>query len=103
MSKMVLIEYTEDVNSHAGRADEDEKKFTIAKGTKRYVDAVSARKLTEGKGARARLVEDKSSRRGGRPPQTETADTSGDSDGDTTGPEQDGEASANSPAEGGAS
>lgn len=45
--KLVLIEYTENVESAAGRADEDEKKTTIEAGARRYVDAASAKVLVD--------------------------------------------------------
>lgn len=55
-TKLVLIEYTELVESAAGRADEDEKKSTIDVGTRRKVDAASAKALV--KRGVAKLVED---------------------------------------------
>lgn len=55
MSKMVLIEYTENHESFAGREDEDEKAFTVEEGTRRYVDAASAKSLE--KQGKAKLVE----------------------------------------------
>ncbi|MBU8819544.1 hypothetical protein KL864_27030 [Mycolicibacterium goodii] len=47
MSKLVLIEYTENVESVAGRADEDEKKAAFEPGTRRRVDAASAASLVK--------------------------------------------------------
>lgn len=43
--KLVLVEYVKAVESSAGRADEDAKKAIIEVGTKRYVDAASAKVL----------------------------------------------------------
>lgn len=48
-NKMVLVEYTEDVEANAGLVGEDDKAFTIEKGTKRYVDARSAESLVHKK------------------------------------------------------
>ena len=42
---MVLIEYTEDRDANAGLAGEDDKAFTIEKGTQRDGDPRSARSL----------------------------------------------------------
>ncbi|MCV7065605.1 hypothetical protein H7H51_07580 [Mycolicibacterium farcinogenes] len=55
--KLVLIEYTENVESAAGRADEDDKKATIEAGTRRYVDPASAKVLVD-KRKVAKLVAD---------------------------------------------
>lgn len=56
--KLALIEYTERVESAAGRADEDDKKATIEPGTRRYVDAASARVLVDKRKVAKLVVED---------------------------------------------
>jgi hypothetical protein len=55
VNKMVLVEYTEDHEACAGLSDEDDKAFTIEEGTRRYVDAASAKSLVKKK--KARIVE----------------------------------------------
>ncbi|MCV7205307.1 hypothetical protein H7J71_25205 [Mycolicibacterium peregrinum] len=56
--KLVLIEYTERVESSAGRADEDSKKATIEAGTRRYVDAASAKHLVDKRKVAKVVVDD---------------------------------------------
>lgn len=57
-SKLVLIEYVDDVESSAGRPDEDDKQMTVEKGTRRLVDAASARSLVERKVAKVVTEDD---------------------------------------------
>lgn len=55
-NKMVLVEYTENHEANAGLVDEDDKAFTIEEGTRRYVDAASAKSLVKKK--KAKIVDE---------------------------------------------
>lgn len=57
---MVLIEYTENHDSCAGRSDEDHAKSVISAGTRRRVDAASAKSLVDKKKVAKYVTDDKS-------------------------------------------
>lgn len=87
MSKMVLIEYVENHEAYAGLEVEDDKAFTIEEGSRRYVDAASAKSLV--KKGKAKLVEvDEPTE------PTESADSDDDPSADSTADDDDSDETA---------